>query len=183
MAIGLMLFVVTNGDDSGDDSAEARSENRRIDLADIVVSARSPGGFSLEDGYASADLDLNLGGQRVVHIKQGTPGTVSCEQYTESRKCAVLVDLLGEAVVWFAIVPVSDESTIELPSIMDLVDGYAILRNGWEIRYAPILDRRCDTETVSFQEFKRRFPEHISIIDPGANLLTAVACKETPEDD
>ena len=89
----------------------------------------------------------------------------------------MVADLLGDAVVWFAVIPAGPRFTIELPAIVELIDGYAVLENGWEIRYAPILDRRCDVDTESFSEFQERFGKRfVSIVDPGANHLTAVAC-------
>jgi hypothetical protein len=176
-ALGLLLFVVTDDDSSIDDyAASVSQENRRIDIANIVVAATADN-FSMKSGYSRGYLNLQLDAARTMRILPATPGDVQCKDYLEPGKCSVVADLLGDAVVWFAIVPSGPRFTIELPPIDELVDGYAVLDNGWEVRYAPVLDRRCDTDTESFSEFQKKFgKKSTSIIDPGENQITAVAC-------
>lgn len=175
IAFGVALYAA--GDEEAPPPAQARpSDPRRIDLASFVYSAEQDR-FRIVDGYSRGYLTLILDGERSVRIPPGTPGAVRCEQLDQIGGCGVVVDLLGDAVVWFTIVPLGPRLTIELPPIVDLEDGFALLSNGWQLRYAPVLDRRCGTETESFQEFLREFgPKSTTIIDPGENRVTAVAC-------
>ena len=72
----------------------------------------------------------------------------------------------------------------ELPAIESLDGGYAHLVNGWEVRYADVIDRsRCedgeatDVAAESFSEFLRLAGEnHRSLYDLGRGELIAVVC-------
>ncbi|MBA2388534.1 MAG: hypothetical protein H0V69_15795 [Acidimicrobiia bacterium] len=176
VVVALAIVVLTGDDSASEDQVERSSQNRRLDLASFVYAAER-NRFRMTDGYSRGYLNLILDGERTVRIQPGTPGVVRCQRLDEVGGCGVVADLLGDAVVWFAIVPLGPRLTLELPPIVDLEDGYAILSNGWELRYAPVLDRRCDEQTESFQQFLREFgPRSTTIVDPGENRVTAVAC-------
>lgn len=176
VVVALAIVVLTGDDSASEDQVERSSQNRRLDLASFVYTAER-NRFRMTDGYSRGYLNLILDGERTVRIQPGTPGVVRCQRLDEVGGCGVVADLLGDAVVWFAIVPLGPRLTLELPPIVDLEDGYAILSNGWELRYAPVLDRRCDEQTESFQQFLRKFgPRSTTIVDPGENRVTAVAC-------
>lgn len=175
LAVVALAIVVFTGDDSASERTQS-SQNRRLDLASFVYAAEQDR-FRMADGYSRGYLSLILDGERTVRIQPGTPGLVRCRSLEEVGGCGVVADLLGDAVVWFALLPLGPRLTIELPPIVDLEDGYAVLTNGWELRYAPVLDRRCDEETESFQDFLRKFGSRsTTIVDPGENRVTAVAC-------
>ena len=176
VVVALAIVVLTGDDSASEDQVERSSQNRRLDLASFVYAAER-NRFRMTAGYSRGHLNLILDGERTVRIQPGTPGVVRCQRLDEVGGCGVVADLLGDAVVWFAIVPLGPRLTLELPPIVDLEDGYAILSNGWELRYAPVLDRRCDEQTESFQQFLREFgPRSTTIVDPGENRVTAVAC-------
>lgn len=90
----------------------------------------------------------------------------------------MFVDLLGEAVIWFAVLPQAERNTVELPPIVDLEEGYARFENGWQIKYPPVIDRRCDGEDiVSFSDFLRRFgPGSTTVVDVGTQQVLRVTC-------
>ena len=95
----------------------------------------------------------------------------------------MVADLIGEAVVWFALVPMGDGRTVDLPAIDVLDDGLAHLVNGWAVPYAPILDRRCeqgdDVEFASYREFREVLGDDFtSVYDLDARRLEAVVCRE-----
>lgn len=178
LGLTLVVIVVTNGDSGSDGADPEPGQNRRIDVTGLIWGSQDDD-FSMQDGYSQGYLHLNLDaeGVRTITIHPSTPGVARCEQIGEPARCALLVDLLGDAVVWFALVEVSDGARIELPAIAELDEEYAVLTNGWELQYASVLDRRCDVETQSFRDFQERFgTESTSIIDPGENRITAVAC-------
>ena len=67
---------------------------------------------------------------------------------------------------------------VQLPAIVDLSGGYAVLVNGWQVPYAPVIDRsRCDSPAESFSEFLRLVGRHHrSIYSFGPGEITAVTC-------
>ena len=60
----------------------------------------------------------------------------------------LVADVLGDAVVWFALVPRAPRDTVDLPPIVDLHDGYAQFVNGWEVLYAPVIERDAAATTT-----------------------------------
>jgi uncharacterized protein related to proFAR isomerase len=90
----------------------------------------------------------------------------------------VFADMLGDAVVWFAILPQAPRATVELPPIVDLVDGRAVFESGWRIPYAPVIERDCEGEDIpTFSDFLRRFgPDSVTIVDLETRQVTTVRC-------
>ena len=78
----------------------------------------------------------------------------------------------------FALVPMSANFQIQLPAIDGLSGGYAELVNGWQLPYAPVIDRsRCDSPAESFSEFLRVVGRrHRSLYSFGPGEITAVTC-------
>ncbi|MFZ8997208.1 MAG: hypothetical protein ACO3D0_02440 [Ilumatobacteraceae bacterium] len=180
------LFVVLiavqssrNGIDSG--SSEPVAAVRRIDLVEPVESSTNPA-FTVVDGVASTETELVLDERRRVRVVPGTPGVISCDPAGRDR-CAIVADLLGEAVVWFALVPAGRGPAVELPAIDTIDDGIATLVNGWQVPHAPVLDRRCrdaggrDVEFASYREFRERLDDRfVSFYDTTDRRLVAVEC-------
>ena len=109
-------------------------------------------------GVTTGFLDLTLDAERVVRIVPGTLGEIDCDELDGTNRCAVFADMLGDAVVWFAILPQAPRATVELPPIIDLDDGRAVFDNGWRIPYAPVIERECEGEDIpTFSDFLRRF--------------------------
>jgi hypothetical protein len=90
----------------------------------------------------------------------------------------VLAETLGDSIVWFALVPTSTNFRVELPAIESLDGGYAQLVNGWQVPYAPVIDRsRCDTPAESFSEFLREVGRrHTSLYSLIQREIVSVAC-------
>lgn len=154
-------------------------ETRRADLVSIVLDADANDDFAIRrNGFTRGQLNLRLLGDRSATIFPGTPGTSSCEQLEESARCAVLAETLGDSIVWFALVPMIANFQIELPPIESLDGGYAELVNGWQLPYAPVIDRsRCDSPAESFSEFLRDVGRrHSALYSFGPGEITAVVC-------
>jgi len=152
---------------------------RQIDLIAPVVSFERSDDFAIDrHGMTVGTIDMVLDAQRTVHVAPGTPGEVSCEQLAAANRCAVFADLLGEAVVWFAVLPQAGGGTVELPPIEDLVDGRAVFTNGWRIPYPPVIERECgDLDIPTFSDFLDRFgPHSVSIVDLESQEVVAVRC-------
>jgi hypothetical protein len=163
--------------DGGDDVVVV--ESHKIDLVEQVFSS-SNGQFRVGiDGLAASDTDLVIDGTRSLRVVRGTPGEMLCPDFGEIGGCAIVADLLGEAVVWFALVPMGSGKTVPMPAIDTLDDGMATLVNGWQVGFAPILDRRCAREEFeSYSQFRTLLGDDFtSIFDVDERRLSAVECR------
>lgn len=157
---------------------------RQIDLIEPIQSATETGGFAvLGTGVTTGFMELTLDAERVLQIVPGTFGEIDCDELDATNRCAIFADMLGDAVVWFAILPQAPRSTVELPPIIDLVDGQAVFDNGWRIPYAPVIERECGGEDIpTFSDFLRRFgPDSVTVVDLESRQVTSVRCGE-PQD-
>ncbi len=177
----LLNALVLDRDDPIDAIVDEVTEpvERRIDLIEPVFVTTSSDDFEIgPDGTTRGYIDLVLTGDRVMRVAPGTPGEIACDRLEEINRCAVFADLLGDAVVWFAILPQAPRATVELSPIIDLEDGYALFENGWQIRYPPVIERECGNEDIpSFSDFLRRFgPNSVTVVDLEVQEVTSVRC-------
>lgn len=190
-AVAALLFLVSTviaaravvDDVTGDDADEA-AQPRRVDLVERIESSSTSVVGLDGDGLSVGTVDLTIDASRRVRIAPGTPGVLHC-QPSAPGACAIVADLLGEAVVWFALVPMGASATsVQFPAIDTLDEGVATLVNGWQLRYAPVLDRRCtdaqgnDEEYDSYREFREVFgADFVSVLDIPSQRLVAVVCR------
>jgi len=183
--IGLTLLVQTvfAAGDAIDEIGEEQNEvlNRRVDFIAIGDSIdRSPDFELTDEGVTEGILDVNFADGRIMRVTAGTPGEITCPNLRGSNRCVVLADLVGEAVIWFALIPRGPNNTAFLPPIVDLQDGYATFENGWEIKYPPVIERderTCGDDITSFRDFLRRYgPNSVSVIDLETQQVTTVRC-------
>ena len=180
-ALALLVNSLLVDDDEIVAEVEGTVPVRRIDLIAPVVSFERSDDFAVgPDGTTIGTLDMVLDEQRTVHVVPGTPGEVQCDALDDANGCAVFADLLGEAVVWYAVLPQSAGSTVELPPIVELVDGRAVFTNGWRIPYPPVIERECgDVDIPTFSDFLRRFGrDSVSVVDLDTQEVVAVRCGE-----
>jgi len=163
----------------GDSDASPQVELHKVDLVEQVFSSSNARFRVGVDGLAEGDTGFVIDGTRTLRIVSGTPGEMLCPEFGEIGACAVVADLLGEAVVWFALVPMGTNKTVRLPAIDTLDDGFATLVNGWQVQYAPVLDRRCGREEFeSYREFRRVFGDDFTaVFDIDDRRLSAVECR------
>ena len=110
----------------------------------------------------------------------GTPGVVQCSDLTAEFRCALLAQVLGDSIVWFALVDMSGNLQFNLPAIAELHDGLAHLVNGWEVPYARVIDRtECDPDVASFAEFLDKHDDFVSVYDLTADAIVKVTCDRT----
>jgi len=160
----------------GGDDGPAPVELHQIDFVEEIQSVTNRQ-FSLVDGAAANDTDFVIDPSRTLRIVRGTPGIDHCPRFPAAGDCAVVADLLGEAVVWFALVPNGTNRTVDLPAIDTLDDGLATLVNGWQLPFAPVLDRRCQDEFTSYREFRERLGDDFtSVYGIDDRRLVAVEC-------
>jgi len=188
LAAGALLLQSGRSGLSSLDSQAAR-EVRRMDVISLVTGV-SQNGFAMDEhGRVSGQLALGIqiGGQsRQVQLFEGTPGDVTCEPLVEFQ-CAFLAETLADTIVWFALVPMKTSVRFELPAIVDLQDGYALLDNGWEVPYARVIDRSsCDASVASFSEFLNkhgtdfRSVYDLSYNDAAGGIVQVVGCTDAP---
>jgi len=178
------VFAAGEAIEGGDADDAAAAVPRSVDFVDQVFSSSNPDFHLDDDGLAANDTELVIDGTRSVHVVAGTPGEILCGDLDQIAGCAVVADLLGEAVVWFALVPMGTNRTVPFPAIDILDDGSAQLVNGWRLDYAPILDRRCedadgnDVEFASYREFRDALGDDFtSLYSLDSRRLEAVVCR------
>lgn len=180
LVLTMLVNVAFNRADAIEEiTGPAEPVERRPELISLVLEAEGEGFAITDTGQASSDLVLRLApDEREVRIFQGTPGELSCPDLSAFGQCALLAELLGDTISWFAIVPMAPGFRFELPPIRELDGGLAHLVNGWAVPYAPVIDRsRCDANVESFGEFLRVVgPRHLSLFHLGDGEIVAVTC-------
>lgn len=150
----------------------------RVDLVAVVAKATPAPGFDLTDGAASADLALLLDANRTMVVKAGTPGESTCTALDQPEQCVVAATLLGDAVLWFSLVPGTAGATVSFPAVVSLPEaGWAQLANHWIVRRASVVDRNCVKDTVSLTDFIHQFGKHAtSTFNLETQKITKVVC-------
>ena len=180
----LAKSVLADGDELQAVVAPA-PQARTIDLIAPVIAPLPSDDFEVDDdGVTVGYLDLLLPGDRTMRIAPGTPGEVTCEVIDEFNKCGILADVLGDAVVWFALVPADRRRDGGVAADLDLDEGYAVFGNGWRIPYAAVIERDCgDIDIPTFSDFLRDFGEDsVSIVDLNLQQVTARALRRQDTD-
>ncbi|MFZ4718410.1 MAG: hypothetical protein ACOYMR_03235 [Ilumatobacteraceae bacterium] len=158
-----LVFVLVFGRSAPPTGVQASSDDkptepRHLDLVQWVFLANPAPGFALDRGVTTADLSLQLDGTRTMVIKAGTPGEISCPTLTSTATCTVAADLLGDAVLWFSLVPGTPGASIVLPAVTETLDGgWVRLANGWGVRRASAVERSCAEDTSSLGDFVRTY--------------------------
>jgi hypothetical protein len=179
VGLALLISALFVGRDTVARVAERHGPmSRRADVIAIVLDSDSDGFVLREDGTTRGRLTLRTHENRSLTIFPGTPGTSTCDEIEKAGGCAVLAEMLGDTLVSFALVPMSANLQVQLPAIVDLSGGYAVLVNGWQVPYASVIDRsRCDSPAESFSEFLRLVGrQHNAIYSFGPGEITAVTC-------
>ncbi|QQS23587.1 MAG: hypothetical protein IPM43_08960 [Actinomycetota bacterium] len=154
---------------------------RRMDVIALAAGVIPDEGFAIDGGRVQGTATVVLLGGRELRLVDGVPGETTCEAIAELGGCVFAADLLGDAVVWFSLLPASAASGAEypLPPIVELLDGvtWARLDNGWEVPLLAVVSRRCDEETTSLGDFVERFGrDHVTVFDLDEGEVSAVRC-------
>jgi hypothetical protein len=173
----LTLFVVFGRGESNAEPGSLRPLVREVHLLEEIESARAEAFGVRPDGRSRGQLFLGLRDDREMRIVEGTFGENNCGARIVPGACAVAANLIGDAVVWFSLLPIETGGLIIFPAIDQLDDGRAQLINGLRLPYARVLDRRCPVEFTSYREFRQvlgdRFTSVYSLED---ERLVAVVC-------
>jgi hypothetical protein len=163
---------------------------RKIDLVASVNSVNTDVGWSQEGGLTSSGaMRLALDDLRVLTIAEGTlvddyDAVPACTDFVTPNACVLLADMLGESVVWFALVPSDKANGMQYLTLPGLIDMQAngdegILRNGWVVKLATPVKRDCgDIDTATLRDFITRFPDEAStsLVNMTTDNVVSVVC-------
>lgn len=150
VAVGILVvaaIAVTGTDQQSTGETLGQPTERRIELVASVMSVASSEDFAVAAGTTIGSATLALDDGRVVSIVRDTPGEINCSDFGAPAACVLLADMLGEGVVWFALVTADSSSSriLTLPTLVDMVDGgdTGVLENGWYVPLANGVVRTC----------------------------------------
>ena len=163
----------------------------KIDVVASVNSINVDAAWSQEGGITRGGaMRLSLDDLRVLTVQEGTLAAkygliTACTDLAKPNACVLLADMLGDAVVWFALVPSDALAGREFLTLPGLVDMQAngdegILRNGCVVKLAAPVKRDCgDTATSSLRDFITRFPDQLSkiIVNLTTDNVVSVKCQ------
>jgi hypothetical protein len=161
---------------------EADSKRFRVDLVASVDAINVDTNWSQSGGRTSGgSIRLSLDDLRVITVPPETmvddyDAVTACSDFVTPNACVFLADMLGDAVVWFALVKsdaVSGREFLRLPGLVDMQSNgdEGILRNGWILKLATPVKRQCENQdTSSLRDFINRFPDTSS--ETVLNLIT-----------
>lgn len=186
VAVGAVLAVRGGG---GGSVVPDVAATRRIDTFAVAESVNVDTGWSVVDGETTAAMRLSLDDLRTLTIPAGTLAhegdfVPTCTSFAVARSCVFLADMLGEAVVWFALVPadrVRGTERLTLPGLVDMRSNgdEGVLANGWVVPLATPVARDCgDTDTSNLREFIVRFGGEASrsVVDLVRDEVVRVQC-------
>ncbi len=162
--------------------AQAATAEHRVNLLQPVYSVLAAPGFAMVDGVANGDLQLALDATRTIMVRAGTPGQITCGRLAEINQCVVAADLLGEAVVWFSLIPNPQRPSLLLPGVTEVrKDNWVLLSNGWEVARSEVVERNCDASGLD--DFVQQFGGNLSTstFSFEQQEVVKVTCLEQPE--
>ncbi len=152
-AVGLLLVLatvvqlLTSRGPRGSDGVAVQPTERRVSAIASVMSIESSEAFAVIDGVTVGLATLALDDGRVVMITRETPGEIDCADRTTPAACVLLADMLGDGVVWYALVNSDGPAsrTLVVPTLIDMVDGgdTGVLANDWFVPLADGVVRTC----------------------------------------
>lgn len=180
-----LWYTLVRKDDTvaviGKPAQKAASEHR-VNLLQPVYGIQADQGFAVVDGVTTGDMHLALDATRMMVVKAGTPGQITCAKLAEINQCVVAADLLGDAVVWFSLVPNPQRATLTLPGVTEVrKNNWVLLSNGWEVARNEVVERNCDTSGLD--DFVKQFGGSLSTstFSFEQQEIVKVTCLEQPE--
>lgn len=195
LVVGAVLAAVVIGNGvyaslNNNSVSVATDVRHTVDLVASVNTVTADVNWKQDGVTSGAVAQLSLDDTRVLTIPEGTlvddyDAMAKCEDFTTPNACVLLADMLGDAVVWFALVPadkVAGMQTLTLPGLVDMQSNgdEGILRNGWIVKLATPVKRICEkTDTTSLRDFITQFPHDASssIVNLTTDNVVTVTCK------
>lgn len=156
-------------------------QQRRINLFAVVESATTDLGWDQSNGVTTAAMRLTLDDGRTLTVPENTlvdnyATLPACADFVTPKACVLIADMLGQSVVWFALVPADTkdgDTVLTLPGLVDMQKNgdEGVLDNGWVVSLATPVVRECDEyASTSLRDFINRYPNTAS--RSFVNLLT-----------
>lgn len=195
LAIGVAVAALFVGNGlyatfNNDTTTVATDVRHKIDLVASVNTVSADANWKQDSVTSNGVLRLSLDDLRLLTVPEGTlvddyEAMPQCTDFTTPNACVLLADMLGDAVVWFALVPadkVSGMQTLTMPGLVDMQSNgdEGILRNGWIVKLATPVKRNCEnTDTTSLRDFITRFPNDASTstMNLTTDNIVSVTCK------
>ncbi len=181
------LFLFGRGSDS--ESVVGNSIKRRIDMFALATSVTAEPGWSVLESQTVGKMQLTLADDRVITIAEGTyvddyESVTACTNFEKKSACVLVADMLGDAVVWFALLQADSTNgtkQLRLPGLVDMQSNgnEGVLGNGWVIGLGVGVKRICPgSETTSLRDFITRFAGSlaVSIVDLEQDVVVQVSC-------
>lgn len=176
----------------GTRSTKSSTQQHKVDLIANVNTINLDSGWSESGSTTSGGaMRLTLDDLRVLTIAEGTMVdnyslVPACTDFNTPHACVLLADMLGDAVIWFALVPADSTDGQEFLTLPGLVDMQAngdegVLANDWVVKLATPVKRECgDVDTSSLRDFITRFPNaaSTSTVNLTADNIVAVTCAQ-----
>ncbi|MSO31264.1 MAG: hypothetical protein EXQ64_00450 [Ilumatobacteraceae bacterium] len=175
--------------ESGSDSVVGHTTKRHIDLFTSVTRATTNPGWSVLESRTVGAMQLTLADDQIMVISDGTyvddyDSVTACTDFSQPSACVLVADMLGDAVVWFALVQADSKNgtkQLRLPGLVDMQSNgdEGILDNGWVVPLGVGVKRECpNADTTSLRDFITRFPgsSAVTIIDLQQDLVVQVSC-------
>jgi hypothetical protein len=179
-ALAAGVVVISSRSDPAEPLSSGPVVERRIDAGGRVRWFRPDAGWAVRNGTTVGSAEIVLADGRTFLLGEGTPGEVGCETPRRSQSCTLLASLLGEAIIWFALVPSEPGDQLTMPGPVAVLDEgrEARLSNGWVVPLLDVVRRECaTTETSSFRDWVARIgADSESIYDLTVEQITTVTC-------
>ena len=178
----LLVAVVFVSQSDSVSTVSVAGVRHTVDLVASVNSITADAEWSQEGSTTSGgSIQLSLDDLRTFTVQTGTlvaeyDGVNACTDFVTPNACVLLADMLGDAVVWFALIAAdkgNGQEVLTLPGLVDMQSNgdEGILRNGWIVKLATPVKRNCtDKDTSSLRDFITRFPDTASTAS--LNLIT-----------
>ena len=185
LVLATVVQLITGRGPRGGDDAGAQPTERRVTAIASVMAIQQSEAFAVIEGVTVGSATLSLDDGRIVSIARGTPGEVDCTDRATPAACVFLADMLGEGVVWYALINADAPTsrTVALPTLVDMTDGgdTGVLANGWFVPLADGVVRTCAGEprSPSLRAFIESFVERgiRSVMDLDRDEVVEVICE------
>lgn len=189
-AAGLVVACVAVATRGGSAVITPQVQQHKVDLIASVNTINVDTKWSEAGSTTSGGaIRLTLDDLRVLTITEGTlvdnySLVSACTDFNTPHACVLLADMLGDAVIWFALVPADKTLGQEFLTLPGLVDMQAngdegVLANNWVVHLATPVKRECgDTDTTSLRDFITRFPNNASTstVNLTTDNIVSVTC-------
>ncbi|MGA1312135.1 MAG: hypothetical protein ACO30L_03520 [Ilumatobacteraceae bacterium] len=192
-AIGAVLLLVTivqlatgRGPRGSTSDAAVQPTTKRIEVLASIMSITSSEAWSVVEGITVGSASLALDDGRTMSIVRDTPGELDCTDRTTPAACVLLADVLGDGVVWYAIINSDGPAarTLVLPTLVDMTDGgdTGVLQNGWHVPLTNGVVRTCsgDPRSENLRAFINSYAEGgiRTVLDLDRDEVVEVICEK-----